>query len=165
MRKFVYVCDRCKKEISDPIRIFGCQVNTKTDRVEAEADPAHNELCVDCFRDLIKWIDVGICETNYDAIIRLYREGKEIDEIEKLTGIPVAAVSKVVVENGLGAERYGEDAALKKGGKAPLGSERAQRIYELADDGMPYNLIAEDVGCHVTTVRNYLRKREAENGD
>lgn len=172
MIKHVYICDRCKKEIPDPIRIYGCEIDTQTDRVKPEANPAHNELCVDCYRALCRWIDAGPVETNYDAVVRLYREGKEIAEIEELTGIPCAAISRVVINEGLGAERYPvtddpmetfDDGA---GRGYRISADKRAKVIEMLKDGYPPEQIAADLKLKLKTVQKVVHGwQEAADGD
>lgn len=172
MRKYVYTCDRCKRETEAPLRIYGCRVNTQTDRVVAEADPAHNELCTDCFAKLIDWIKAGQTETNYEAICRLYREGKEIPEIEELTGIPCAAISRVVINEGLGAERYpvAEDPMETFDDGAGRGyrisADKRAKVIEMLKDGYPPEQIAADLKLKLKTVQKVVHGwQEAGNDD
>ncbi len=47
-----------------------------------------------------------VSKANYDQIVQLYKDGKEMVEISDELMIAVSAVSKVIHENGLGEERY-----------------------------------------------------------
>ena len=172
MIKHVYVCDRCKNETDTPLRIYGCRVDVETTRVVAEAEPAHNELCPDCFAKLIDWIKAGQTETNYEAVCRLYREGKEIAEIEQLTGIPCAAISRVVINEGLGAERYPvtedpmetfDDGA---GRGYRISADKRAKVIEMLKDGYPPEQIAIDLKLKPKTVAKVIQGwQEASDGD
>lgn len=170
MIKYTFICDRCGKETDTPIRIFGCRVDTKTDKVAADVDPPKNELCPDCLKSLVDWIKAGPQETNYEAIVRLYREGKEIPEIEELTGVPCAAISRVVIKEGLGAERYPVTNQVScsdgKGRGFHLSAEKRNKIIEMVKDEYPPEQIAADLKIKLKTVSAVIAAwQEAGNED
>lgn len=163
MRRYAYTCDKCGKEVDTPIRVLVYQVDVKTDKEVQEEHPEKNELCPDCYRRLCMWIDAGPVETNYEAIIRLYREGKEIPEIEEETGIPCAAVSRVIIKEGLGAERYPvtEDPVETfddgQGRGYRISADKRAKVIEMAKDGYPPEQIAIELKLKPKTVAKVIQ--------
>lgn len=194
MKKFVYYCDRCRKQTDRPVRVYAHDIDLATDAPGAE-HMAAVELCPDCTQKIIDLLHGGM--TNYEAICKLYREGKEITDIELATGIPCAAISRVVAKEGLAAERYpakpgrpsedDEEPELveripqkkkKTIGARPGGNmsphkkhvhvtdEMVDKMIELRVSGMTYMQIAGELNVSDQTVSRYLKTRkEVENAD
>lgn len=195
MKKYVYFCDRCKKQTEKPVRVYAHDIDLATDDPGAERMAAV-ELCPDCTQKIIDLLHGSM--TNYEAICKLYREGKEITDIELATGIPCAAISRVVAKEGLAAERYPaqpghyskdddsepDQAQLlpppkkKKGNARPGGNmsphkkhvhvtdEMVDKMIELRVSGMTYMQIAGELEVSDQTVSRYLRKHpEVANVD
>lgn len=183
MIRYTYVCDRCRQETKTPLRIYGGKIDTKTNQTLTDQQP-HNELCPECFEGLVDWIKAGKTITNYEAIIKLYREGKEIKDIELETGIPVAAISHVVAKEGLAAERYpeqigrpkedGEEPEFKtytpSGKRAPggwlkkLDDETLDKMIADYRDGMTYTAIGKKYGYSKETTSKRIRERMEDKG-
>lgn len=195
MKKYVYYCDRCKKQTEKPVRVYAHDVDLATDDPGAE-HMAAVELCPDCTQKVIDLLHGGM--TNYEAICKLYRDGKEMPDIELATGIPVAAISRVVAKEGLAAERYptppgrsSEDddkepamvelipPSKKKMGHARPGGNRknqkkhvtitdemVEKMIELHMSGMTYKQIAGEMGVSEFAARRHLKDRpEVANDD
>lgn len=149
MVEYVYRCDRCRKQTKTPIRIYGCMIEKETNRVIPEADPPKRELCPDCYSAVQRFIEAGttedeeqeerkkkeekeearkkaeedtakaVAKKTRDRIVLLYRKGSEMEEIETLTGVPIAIISRVIDQEGLGKDRY-KGKAVPDSGSAPV---------------------------------------------
>lgn len=151
MRCYRYICDKCGKDTTHPIRIISRLVNTLTDKERPEDEPDRSELCEKCFGEMLAWIygkdggdtepaeqaeaqlsepeQRGIAQKSRSEIIRLYKEGKEMGEIEKQTGVPIAIVSRVIAQEGLGDERY-KGQYIPDKGSASIQSTMGPRISQ-----------------------------------
>ena len=154
MVEYVYRCDRCRKETKEPIRIYGCIVDTETNRVKPEADPPKQDFCPECYRALVSFINAGaeedekqeseekdrkedprqkpekakeetkgaektVAKKTRDRIAQLYKNGAEMEEIERVTGVPMYVISRVIDQEGLGKERY-KGQLIQSDGSAPV---------------------------------------------
>lgn len=164
MKKFVYYCDRCKKQTEKPVRVYAHDIDLATDDPGAE-HMAAVELCPECTQKVIDLLHCGM--TNYEAICKLYRDGKEIAEIEELTGIPCAAISRVVINEGLGAERYPvtedpmetfDDGA---GRGYRISADKRAKVIEMLKDGYPPEQIAAELKLKAKTVAKVIQGLEA----
>ena len=166
MKKFVYYCDRCKKQTDKPVRVYAHDIDLATDDPGAERMAAV-ELCPDCTQKIIDLLRGGM--TNYEAICKLYRDGKEMPDIELATGIPVAAISRVIAKEGLAAERYPAQEDMKrrvtddenpKRRYTIITDEMVEKMVELRMAGETYAQISDKVGVSHMTVRRYLQGRK-----
>lgn len=148
MVEYVYRCDRCGKVTKEPLRIYGCAVDTETNRVKPEANPPKQDLCPECYRALVSFINAGAenekqepeekgeegprqkpekakeetkgaGKKTRDRIVQLYKGGAEMEEIENVTGVPMYVISRVIDQEGLGKERY-KGQLIPSDGSAPV---------------------------------------------
>lgn len=164
MKKFVYYCDRCKKQTDKPVRVYAHDIDLATNDPGAE-HMAAVELCPECTQKVIDLLHGGM--TNYEAICKLYRDGKEMTDIELATGIPVAAISRVVAKEGLAAERYPAQENMEhhvvenpKRKYTIITDEMVEKMVELRMAGENYAQISDKVGVSHMTVRRYLQGRK-----
>lgn len=164
MKKYVYYCDRCKKQTDKPVRVYAHDIDLATNDPGAE-HMAAVELCPECTQKVIDLLHGGM--TNYEAICKLYRDGKEMPDIELATGIPVAAISRVIAKEGLAAERYPAQEDTKrhvvenpKRKYTIITDEMVEKMVELRMAGETYAQISDKVGVSHMTVRRYLQDRK-----
>ena len=149
MIKTIYICDRCGREVTEADifeLIPACPGGKLTVPAEVSKLLGERHVCADCIRNMFKRRTIRnedgfhevaknehvetpserdmrktryVSKKNYDAICKLYKEGKELEEISDALMIAVCEVSKVVNNEGLGAERY-KGQNVPSEGSAPI---------------------------------------------
>ncbi|MBO6015299.1 MAG: helix-turn-helix domain-containing protein [Oscillospiraceae bacterium] len=158
-----YTCDRCGEKTAEPIRLYGGHVDPGTDECDITSQ---NDFCPRCMAGLIGWIKKAEVKlkSHREIIIDLYMSGKSLQDIELITGVNVAAVSRIIAAEGLRDTTPEEPVRGKKGGRYKRTSpEMVAEMQRLRALGVSCDKIAARLGVAHGTVNNCLRRAQNES--
>ena len=168
MRGSEFICRRCGQKTVQPIRLLGCLYDFQSRKFATKGMTTYGDLCQRCVAELIGWMDKAEVKikSNRDVILELYLAGKSLDEIEQITGVNVAAVSRIVEAEGL-RDRYAEiggdpeEAAQRLNSSlSKMSPEQMTEIKRLRELGLSQQKIAEHIGVSRTCVRECLARMQ-----